>query len=73
MTQADTLLIFDLALGGHHGQYIYYLVEHLYKQSYKGEVYIVVAPEFFVSHKSTVLRYCELQPSECTSNTYRRG
>jgi glycosyltransferase involved in cell wall biosynthesis len=51
---APRLLLFDLALGGHHGNYIKYLIEYAHQQSFAGVIDIVVSQHFFETHPDTV-------------------
>lgn len=44
------LMLFDLALGGHHGNYIRHLIDYWCEQNLPGNLDIVVAPEFFEVH-----------------------
>jgi glycosyltransferase involved in cell wall biosynthesis len=44
------LMVFDLALGGHHGNYIQYLIRYWYKHRPNGKISIVVLPEFLRIH-----------------------
>lgn len=48
------LMLFDLALGGHHGNYIQHLVEYAHHQAFAGAIDIVVLPQFFEIHRDTV-------------------
>ena len=48
------LMMFDLALGGHHGSYIQHLLEFWYSQKLPGQLNIVVMPEFFTVHRDVV-------------------
>ena len=45
-----TVLLFDLALGGHHPSYIKRLVEYWCEQETLGKLYIVVSPQFLTIH-----------------------
>ncbi|AFY96798.1 glycosyltransferase [Chamaesiphon minutus PCC 6605] len=47
-------MLFDLALGGHHGNYIQHLVERAYQQGFRGAIDIVVLPQFADIHQDTV-------------------
>jgi glycosyltransferase involved in cell wall biosynthesis len=40
------LMLFDLALGGHHGTYIQYLLQYWYDHDGQGSLYLVVSPKF---------------------------
>jgi glycosyltransferase involved in cell wall biosynthesis len=44
------ILLFDLALGGHHGNYIKYLIDYWYQNNLDGNLDIVVMPEFLQIH-----------------------
>lgn len=52
--QSPRLMLFDLALGGHHGNYIQHLVEYAQKTAFSGVIDIVVLPEFLDIHRDTV-------------------
>jgi glycosyltransferase involved in cell wall biosynthesis len=47
-------MLFDLAVGGHHGNYIQHLIDRAYQQGFKGAIDIVVLPQFADSHRDTV-------------------
>jgi glycosyltransferase involved in cell wall biosynthesis len=48
------LMLFDLAVGGHHGNYIQHLIDYARKTAFAGAIDIVVLPEFLDLHKETV-------------------
>jgi glycosyltransferase involved in cell wall biosynthesis len=48
------LMLFDLSLGGHHGNYIQHQIDRAYQQGFKGTIDIVVLPEFASVHQDTV-------------------
>ncbi len=48
------LMLFDLALGGHHGNYIRYLVDYWCEQNLSGSLDIVVLPQFLDVHGDVV-------------------
>jgi glycosyltransferase involved in cell wall biosynthesis len=48
------LMLFDLALGGHHGNYIQHLIDRAYQQGFEGAIDIVVLPQFAEVHQDTV-------------------
>lgn len=48
------LMLFDLALGGHHGNYIQHPIERAYQQGFRGAIDIVVLPQFAEIHQDTV-------------------
>jgi glycosyltransferase involved in cell wall biosynthesis len=48
------LMLFDLALGGHHGNYIQHIIDYAHQQNFTGEIDIVVLPQFFETHRDTV-------------------
>jgi glycosyltransferase involved in cell wall biosynthesis len=48
------LMLFDMALGGHHGNYIQYLIDYAYERNFLGEIDIVVLPQFSDIHQDTV-------------------
>jgi glycosyltransferase involved in cell wall biosynthesis len=53
--QSDSrLMLFDLALGGHHGNYIQHLIEYVHKIEFCGKIDIVVLPQFLDVHKETI-------------------
>ncbi len=47
-------MLFDLALGGHHGNYIQHLIDRAYQQGFGGAIDIVVLPQFAEVHQDTV-------------------
>ncbi|WP_310489432.1 glycosyltransferase [Chamaesiphon sp. VAR_69_metabat_338] len=47
-------MLFDLALGGHHGNYIQHQIDRAYQQGFRGAIDIVVLPEFASVHQDTV-------------------
>jgi glycosyltransferase involved in cell wall biosynthesis len=47
-------MLFDLALGGHHGNYIRYLIDDACQQSVVSTIDIVVLPQFLDIHCDTV-------------------
>jgi glycosyltransferase involved in cell wall biosynthesis len=47
-------MLFDLALGGHHGNYIQHLIDWAYQQGFRGAIDIVVLPQFAEIHRDTV-------------------
>jgi glycosyltransferase involved in cell wall biosynthesis len=48
------LMLFDLALGGHHGNYIRYLINYWCQQNLSGSLDIVVLPQFLEVHADVV-------------------
>ncbi len=44
------LMLFDLALGGHHGNYIRYLIDYWCEHNLSGSLDIVVLPQFLEVH-----------------------
>ena len=48
------LMLFDLALGGHHGNYIRYLIDYWCEQNLSGSLDIVVLPQFLDVHGDVV-------------------
>jgi glycosyltransferase involved in cell wall biosynthesis len=48
------LMLFDLALGGHHGNYIQHQIDRASQQGFRGAIDIVVLPEFASIHQDTV-------------------
>jgi glycosyltransferase involved in cell wall biosynthesis len=48
------LMLFDLALGGHHGNYIQHLIDWAYQQGFRGMLDIVVLPQFAEIHQDVV-------------------
>jgi glycosyltransferase involved in cell wall biosynthesis len=53
-TKNNRLMLFDLALGGHHGNYIRYLIDYWYEQNLAGSLFIVVLPKFLEVHQDIV-------------------
>lgn len=47
------LMLFDMALGGHHGNYIQHLIDYAYEKKILGEIDIVVLPQFADVHQDT--------------------
>ena len=47
-------MLFDLYLGGHHGNYIQYLIDYACKQPVVSAIDIVVLPQFLEIHRDTV-------------------
>jgi len=47
-------MLFDLAVGGHHGNYIQHPIERAYQHGFRGAVDIVVLPQFAKIHQDTV-------------------
>lgn len=47
-------MFFDLALGGHHGNYIQHLIDYAHKIEFFGKIDIVVLPQFLDIHKETI-------------------
>lgn len=58
------LMLFDLALGGHHGNYIQHLVDYAHQTGLSGEIDIVVLPQFLDVHEETVAAISEYQYPE---------
>jgi glycosyltransferase involved in cell wall biosynthesis len=48
------LMLFDLALGGHHGNYIQHLIDYADDKKFLGAIDIVVLPQFADVHQDTV-------------------
>ena len=48
------LMLFDLALGGHHGNYIQHLIDYACQQPVVSAIDIVVLPHFLEVHRDTV-------------------
>jgi glycosyltransferase involved in cell wall biosynthesis len=48
------LMLFDLALGGHHGIYIQHLIDRVCKEAIVGTIDIVVLPQFLDVHRDTI-------------------
>jgi glycosyltransferase involved in cell wall biosynthesis len=48
------LMLFDLALGGHHGNYIQHVIDYAHQQNFVGKIDIVVLPQFLETHRDTV-------------------
>lgn len=57
------LMLFDLALGGHHGNYIQHLIDYAHKIAFSGKIDIVILPQFFEIHKETVAAISTYQHS----------
>jgi glycosyltransferase involved in cell wall biosynthesis len=53
-TTTSKLMLFDLALGGHHGNYIQHIIDYAHQQKFMGEIDIVVLPQFLETHRDTV-------------------
>ena len=54
ISNSSRLMLFDLALGGHHGNYIQHLIDWAYQQGFRGAIDIVVLPQFAEIHQDTV-------------------
>ncbi|AFZ44037.1 glycosyl transferase group 1 [Halothece sp. PCC 7418] len=52
--QAQKLVLFDLAIYGHHPAYIQYLVQYWCEQQWQGHLDIVVSPQFLQAHGEVV-------------------
>lgn len=48
------LMLFDLAVRGHHPSYIQHLIKYWQKQNFNGHLDIVVSPKFFEEHSDVV-------------------
>lgn len=48
------LMLFDLSVGGHHGNYIQHLIDWAYQQGFRGAIDIVVLPQFAGVHQDLV-------------------
>ncbi len=46
----NKIILFDLSLGGHHGNYIKYLIYYWCEQNVSGELDIIVLPQFLENH-----------------------
>lgn len=49
------LMLFDLSIYGHHPGYIQHLIQHWHRESYTGELTILVSPLFLVEHSNVVM------------------
>ena len=49
------LMLFDLALGGHHGNYIQHLIDYADQEEFFGVIDIVVLPQFSDVHQDAVV------------------
>jgi glycosyltransferase involved in cell wall biosynthesis len=47
-------MFFDLAVGGHHGNYLQHLIDRASQQGFGGAIDIVVLPQFAETHQDTV-------------------
>jgi glycosyltransferase involved in cell wall biosynthesis len=57
------LMLFDLSLRGHHGNYIQHLIDRAYQQGFEGAIDIVVLPQFAEIHQDAVATIdCDKQP-----------
>ncbi|MFZ1028979.1 MAG: glycosyltransferase [Limnoraphis robusta] len=48
------LMLFDLSVKGHHPIYIQHLIQYWHKQSFSGQLNVVVSPRFFEEHRNVV-------------------
>lgn len=48
------IMLFDLAITGHHSVYIKYLIQHWQRQQLSGKLHVVVIPEFLTRHSDVV-------------------
>jgi glycosyltransferase involved in cell wall biosynthesis len=56
-------MLFDLYLGGHHGNYIRYLIDYACQQPVVSAIDIVVLPQFLEMHRDTVAAIASYQQS----------
>jgi glycosyltransferase involved in cell wall biosynthesis len=54
ISNSSRLMLFDLALGGHHGNYLQYLIDRLGQQGLRGTIDIVVLPQFAQIHQDVI-------------------
>lgn len=54
ISNSPRLMLFDLALGGHHGNYIQHLIDRASQQKFGGAIDIVVLPQFAEIHQDTM-------------------
>jgi glycosyltransferase involved in cell wall biosynthesis len=54
LSTSPRLMLFDLALGGHHGNYIQHLIDRLDQQGFRGAIDIIVLPQFAQIHQDVV-------------------
>jgi glycosyltransferase involved in cell wall biosynthesis len=54
MQRPYQLVLFDMAVGGHHGTYIWHLVKHWHQTSVPITLNIVVSPQFLEQHAEVV-------------------
>ncbi|MEL6928883.1 MAG: glycosyltransferase [Cyanobacteria bacterium J06600_6] len=73
----NRVMLFDLALGGHHGNYIRYLIDYWHEHNLAGNLDIVVLPQFLEFHHDVVetitnfanerVKIIPLQPEEAAN------
>ena len=51
---SSRLMLFDLALGGHHGIYIQHLIKNWYENKQVDSIYVVVLPDFLEIHLDVI-------------------
>ncbi len=54
IANSPRLMLFDLAVGGHHGNYLQHLIDRASQQGFGGAIDIVVLPQFAEIHHDTV-------------------
>ena len=73
------LMLFDLAVGGHHPSYIRHLVEYWRNEKMEGRLFIVVSPEFLEKHEDVVglanssTEFVATSPEETSSLSRKKG
>lgn len=50
---SQRIMLFDLSVGGHHPDYLQYIIQH-WEQFFSAYIYIVVLPEFMEQHGNVV-------------------
>jgi glycosyltransferase involved in cell wall biosynthesis len=58
------IMLFDLAVGGHHPEYIQHLADYWEKEALSGNLYIVVSPKFFEEHNDVINSVLNYYPSQ---------
>lgn len=59
--EQQTLMLFDLALGGHHGAYLKRIVEYGHTQPSISRIYVVVTPAFLTVHADVVAFFSQYE------------
>ena len=77
------ILVFDLAIHGHHGAYVKHLIRYWSESKLVGELFVVVSPEFLKAHldvvefaaafDSSTVRFIAIKPEEAAALNSRQS